>query len=198
MTPAILVFIALMWFPIALLLLGHGEVKGTGWATLVVGTLVVIGATLQAVVYKDNWTAGLLYVHGIFYLTVGWSFYTGQTDLRAMGNVSLTTALVSTIYAVVWLGRWTERRRRTARGPGLVSLHHGRRIRHPDVRGLPQCLREALREVAWLVAHPRGDHILVDPRLLDNGGREAALLSARLSRGSRPCGAQTRGSADSG
>jgi len=103
MTPAILVFIALMWFPIALLLLGHGELKGTGWATLVVGTFVVIGATLQATVYNDSWTAGLLYVHGIFYLVVGWSFYTGQTDLRAAGNVSLTTAIVSTIYAIVLL-----------------------------------------------------------------------------------------------
>ncbi len=103
MTPAILVFIACMWFPIALLLLGHGELKGTGWATLVVGTLTVIGATLQATVYKDNMTAGLLYAHGIFYLTVGWSFYTGQTDLRAMGNVSLTTALISTVYALIFL-----------------------------------------------------------------------------------------------
>lgn len=103
MTPAILVFIALMWFPIALLLLGHGEIKGTGWATLAVGLFVLIGATLQATLFHDGWTAGLLYVHGLFYVTVGWSFYTGQTDLRAMGNVSLTTAIVSTIYAIVWL-----------------------------------------------------------------------------------------------
>jgi hypothetical protein len=103
MTPAILVFIACMWFPIALLLLGHGELKGTGWATLMVGTLTVVGATLQAAVYHDYMTAGLLYAHGIFYLTVGWSFYTGQTDLRAMGNVSLTTAIISTIYALIFL-----------------------------------------------------------------------------------------------
>ncbi|MBU2601157.1 MAG: AmiS/UreI family transporter [Actinobacteria bacterium] len=103
MTAAILIFIALMWFPIALLLLGHGEAKGTGLATGVVGLFVVIGATLQAAVFKDAWTAGLLYVHGIFYLTVSWSFMTGQTDLRPMGNVSLTTALVSTVYAIVFL-----------------------------------------------------------------------------------------------
>lgn len=92
-----------MWFPIALLLLDHREPKGTGWVTGVVGLFVVIGATLQAAVFKDVWTAGLLYVHGIFYLTVAWSFMTEQTDLRPMGNVSLTTALASTVYAVVWL-----------------------------------------------------------------------------------------------
>jgi hypothetical protein len=103
MTTALLVFIALMWFPIALLLLGHGEAKGTGFATGVVGLFVVIGATLQAAVFKDAWTAGLLYVHGILYLTVAWSFMTEQTDLRPMGNVSLTTALASTIYAIVLL-----------------------------------------------------------------------------------------------
>lgn len=103
MTPAVLIFIALMWFPIALLLLGHGEIRGTGWATMVVGILVVIGATIQTAVFKDPWTAGLLYVHGIFYITVGWSFYTQQTDLRPMGNVSLTTAIVSTIYCIFWI-----------------------------------------------------------------------------------------------
>jgi hypothetical protein len=91
-----------MWFPVALLLLGQGEPKGTGFATLMVGTLTVIGAFVNATVFEDVFGAGLLFIHGLFYLTVGWSFYTGQTDLRPMGNVALTTALGSTIYTVVW------------------------------------------------------------------------------------------------
>ena len=48
MTTAILVLIAVMWLPVALLNLGYGEAKGTGAATAVVGILVVLGATLQA------------------------------------------------------------------------------------------------------------------------------------------------------
>lgn len=102
MTAAILIFIALMWVPIALLLLGHGAIQATGFAAGVVGLFVCIGATLTATVFADPWTAGLLYVHGILYIVVAYSFMT-QCDLKAAGNVSLTTAVVSTIYALVFL-----------------------------------------------------------------------------------------------
>ena len=39
MTTAILVMIALMWLPVALLNLGKGEAKGTGAVTGIVGAL---------------------------------------------------------------------------------------------------------------------------------------------------------------
>ena len=39
MTLAMLVLIAVMWIPVALLFLGHGEAKGTGAATGIVGLL---------------------------------------------------------------------------------------------------------------------------------------------------------------
>jgi hypothetical protein len=103
MTTAILVAIAMMWLPVALLLLGYGEPKGTGFAAAVVGIVTVVGATIQATYYDDQFTAGLLYVHGIFYLSVGYSFLTGQTDLRPMGNVALTTAIASTIYMILFI-----------------------------------------------------------------------------------------------
>ena len=103
MTPSILIFIAIMWLPIALLLLGHGEIVGTGWAASMVGVMTLIGATIQAAVFNDLWTAGLLYIHGFFYLMVGWSFMTQQKDLRPMGNVALTTCFGSIIYCIVWL-----------------------------------------------------------------------------------------------
>ena len=102
MTPAVLVLISLMWMPIGLMFLGKGEIKGTGFATGIVGTLTIVGAVLQAAVFKDPLTAGLLFVHGIFYCSVSYAFLHGLEDLRGVGNISLTTAIVSTIYAVIF------------------------------------------------------------------------------------------------
>ena len=102
MTTALLVAIAVMWLPIALLNLGQGEPKGTGAATGFVGAIVVIGAIIQAAVFKDAFTAGLLFAHGILYLTVSYALLAGLQDMRSVGNVSLTVALVSFIYMVLF------------------------------------------------------------------------------------------------
>lgn len=102
MTATILVLIALMWVPVAFLLYGYGDIKPTGIAAGVVGLFTVVGATLQATVFEDSWTAGLLYAHGIFYMVLAYCFLT-ESDPRSAGNVSLTTAIISTIYAIVWL-----------------------------------------------------------------------------------------------
>ena len=103
MTTMILVAIALMWLPVALLFLGKGEPKGTGAATAFVGSLTVLSAVLQAAIFKDAFTAGLLLAHGIFYLSVAHALLSGLQDLRSVGNVSLTVALVSAIYAMIFL-----------------------------------------------------------------------------------------------
>jgi len=103
MTTMMLIAIALMWFPVGLLFLGIGEPKGTGAATLCVGVLTVVSAILQAAVFKDAHTAGLLLAHGIFYLCVAYALLTGLQDMRAVGNVSLTVAIISAIYAVIFL-----------------------------------------------------------------------------------------------
>ncbi len=102
MTTTILVFIAIMWLPVALLNLGHGEAKGTGAATGVVGILVVIGAILQAAIFKDAFTAGLLISHGILYCCISYALLTGLEDMRSIGNVSLTVAMISAIYMVLF------------------------------------------------------------------------------------------------
>jgi hypothetical protein len=91
-----------MWIPVAILFLGKGEAKGTGAVTGVVGAVVVIGAMIQAAVFKDGFVAGLLFVHGILYCTVAYALLAGLTDLRSVGNVSLTVALVSAIYMVLF------------------------------------------------------------------------------------------------
>jgi hypothetical protein len=102
MTTALLVMIALMWLPVALLNLGKGEAKGTGAVTGIVGAVVVLGAIIQAAVFKDAFTAGLLFAHGILYCCVSYALLTGLEDLRSVGNVSLTVALISAIYMFLW------------------------------------------------------------------------------------------------
>lgn len=102
MTTALLVMIALMWLPVALLNLGKGEAKGTGVVTGIVGAVVVLGALIQAAVFKDAFTAGLLFAHGILYCCVSYALITGFEDLRSVGNVSLTVALISLIYMFLY------------------------------------------------------------------------------------------------
>lgn len=102
MTTALLVLISVMWIPVALLNLGKGEPKGTGAATGFVGVLVVIGAIVQAAVFNDAFTAGLLIAHGVLYCCVSYALLAGLEDLRSVGNVSLTVAAISAVYCLMF------------------------------------------------------------------------------------------------
>ncbi|WP_031481492.1 AmiS/UreI family transporter [Maridesulfovibrio frigidus] len=102
MTTALLILIAIMWLPVALLNLGHGEAKGTGFAAGLVGLLVIIGAMIQAALFNDAFTAGLLFAHGILYCCVAYALLAGLEDLRSVANVSLTVCLISLIYALLF------------------------------------------------------------------------------------------------
>ena len=99
MTLALLVLISIMWIPVGMFFLGYGEVKSTGFVSVVVGTLVVIGAILQAAVFTDPFTAGLLFVFGVLYLQTGHALMTGVTDLRTVGNGALLVGIVCAVYA---------------------------------------------------------------------------------------------------
>jgi hypothetical protein len=102
MTLALLVAITAMWIPVGLLFLGKGEAKGTGAICGFVGVTVVLGAFLQTAVFKDPFTGGLLFAHGLLYCTVSYALLAGLEDLRSVGNISLVAAIVSAIYAVLF------------------------------------------------------------------------------------------------
>lgn len=102
MTLALLVLISIMWVPVGMFFLGYGEAKSTGFVSAVVGTLVVIGAMLQAAVFTDPFTAGLLFVFGVLYLQTGYALMTGVTDLRTVGNGALLVGIVCAVYAYLF------------------------------------------------------------------------------------------------
>ena len=99
----VVIVISCMWLPVALLFLGKGEAKGTGFVTCLVGALVLIGSMIHTAVFKEAAIPALLFMHGTFYCCVGWALMTGQEDLRSVGNVSLTTAIVSTIFMILYI-----------------------------------------------------------------------------------------------
>lgn len=102
MTLALLLLICMMWVPVGLLFLGSGEAKSTGFVTAVVGTLVVLGAVLQAAIFKDPFTAGLLFVFGVLYLQTAHALMTGLEDMRTVGNGALVVAIICAIYAFLF------------------------------------------------------------------------------------------------
>lgn len=102
MTLALLVLISIMWIPCGLFFLGYGEAKTTGFVSGVVGILVVIGAILQAAVFADPFTAGLLFVFGVLYLQTAHALMSGAEDLRTVGNGALAVAIVCAIYAYIY------------------------------------------------------------------------------------------------
>jgi hypothetical protein len=103
MVEATLMAISLMWLPVGLLLLGKGEAKGTGALVLMVGSLVLVSAIIQAAVFKDPWIAALLFTYGLFYSTVGYALYAGLEDMRSVANASLTLIPISIVYVILAL-----------------------------------------------------------------------------------------------
>jgi len=91
-----------MWLPVTLMNLGKGEAKGTGAVAGFVGVVVVLGAFIQATVFNDSFTAGLLFAHGILYCSVSYALLTGLEDMRAIGNTSLAVAIISSIYMILF------------------------------------------------------------------------------------------------
>ncbi len=103
MVEATLMAISLMWFPVGLLLLGKGEPKGTGALTMMVGTLVLVSAVIEAAVFKDPWIAALLFAYGLFYCIVGYTLFAGLEESTTMANASFTLIPISIVYMILAL-----------------------------------------------------------------------------------------------
>ena len=118
MTLALLLLICMMWVPVGMFFLGYGEAKSTGFACAVVGTLVVIGATIQTATFNDALTGGLLFVFGVLYLQTAHALMTGVTDLRTVGNGAIVVGIICATYAVLYFtGGGTK-----ADGSSIVSV----------------------------------------------------------------------------
>ncbi len=103
MLAPILMAISLMWIPVGLLLLGKGEARGTGALTLMVGTLVIVASIFMATTEGAFFAAALLFTYGLFYNAVGYALYAGLTDMRSVGNASLTVGLITIVYIILCL-----------------------------------------------------------------------------------------------
>lgn len=102
MTLPLLLLICMMWVPVGLFFLGRGEAKSTGFVSAIVGTVVVIGAILQASIFEDPFTAGLLFVFGVLYLQTAHALLVGLEDMRTVGNGALVVAIVCAMYAYLF------------------------------------------------------------------------------------------------
>ena len=103
MVEATLMAISMMWFPVGLLLLGKGEPKGTGALVLMVGTLVLVSAVIEAAVFKDPFIAALLFAYGLFYCIVGYSLFAELPNMQAAGNASFTLIPITIVYMILAL-----------------------------------------------------------------------------------------------
>lgn len=101
MVEPILMAISLMWFPVGMLLLGKGEPKGTGALVLMVGTLVLVSAVIQAAVFKDPYLGALLFAYGLFYCIVGYTLFAGLPNMQAAGNASFTLIPITLVYMIL-------------------------------------------------------------------------------------------------
>jgi putative amide transporter protein len=106
MVVSILIMISLFWFAVALLNLGYGEPKGTGFIAAAVGLLTIAGGFVDSVfavhTAGDLLAGGLLFSHGLLYMSIAYALLYGVENMKTIGNISLCVAFVSTIYMVVW------------------------------------------------------------------------------------------------
>ncbi|MCL0030210.1 hypothetical protein M1M93_00725 [Thermodesulfovibrionales bacterium] len=102
MTEIMLIMISIFWIPVALALLGKAEPKGAGLMGIVVGGGIIISCFVNAIVFGDTVTGGLVVPYGLLYIIIGYSLMAGLSDLRSAGMVSLATAFLSAIYAIIW------------------------------------------------------------------------------------------------
>ena len=180
MVESILMAISLMWFPVGLLLLGKGEPKGTGALVLMVGTLVLVSAVIEAAVFKDPFLAALLFrlwpflLHRRLFPVCRTAEYAGRRQRQLYVNPNYNYLYDPCTHRGAGFGRrQAVDRQEQFSGAGLCrlcgSLYHG----------LAQCIRKILgQDPGRVAAHMDGSGSL-DPCFLVAGRRQAAILMAQ-------------------
>lgn len=102
MVIATLVIISLMWIPLGLFYLGQGDGRTVGAISGLIGIWTCVAAVTMGV-GGDVMNALLFGMFGLFYLTVAYCVLAGVEDLRSLGNMSLTVALICAICGYLFM-----------------------------------------------------------------------------------------------
>ena len=177
MTTALLVVIAVMWLPVALLNLGKGEAKGTGAATGFVGIVVVLGAILQAAVFKDAFTAGLLFAHRHFVLLRFLRAFDRPGRFEVRGQCQLDGGdHFADLHGHIPDRRTGPGGRKPACGPEPVSGAGLSGLRGAYLRSMVGVLRKIVGRSGRMVFDHLGDRRTLGPRFLVDDLRQTSFL----------------------
>ena len=178
MTTALLVVIAVMWLPVALLNLGKGEAKGTGAATGFVGIVVVLGAIIQAAVFKDAFTAGLLFAHGVLYCCVFLRAFDRPGRFEVRGQCQLDGGdHFADLHGHIPDRGTGAGGRKPARGPELVFGAGLSGLRGAYLRGMVGVLRKIVWRSGRMVFDRLGGSRTLGPRFLADDIRQASFFN---------------------
>jgi len=99
MTLVLLATIAMLWFPIGMFYLGHGEGRTCGFIAGVVGVTTIAGGLMHATPMfgSDAFTATLLIPFGVVYCTICYCVLTGVEDLRSLGWLCIMMTVILAI-----------------------------------------------------------------------------------------------------
>ncbi len=102
MVVATLAIISLMWIPLGLFYLGQGDGRTVGAISGFVGIWTCVAAVTMGI-GGDVMNTMLFGMFGLFYLSVAYCVLAGVEDLRSLGNMSLTVALICAIAGWLFL-----------------------------------------------------------------------------------------------
>jgi hypothetical protein len=100
MVIATLAIISLMWIPLGLFYMGQGDAKTCGAISGLVGLWTCVAAVTMGL-GGDVMNTMLFGMFGLFYMSVAYCILAGIEDLRSLGNMSLTVALICAL--ACWL-----------------------------------------------------------------------------------------------
>ena len=168
----VVIVIGAMWLPVALLFLGKGEAKGTGFITGVVGALVLVGSMIHTAVLQGSGCADPAFYawHVLLRGRLGSLYRAGRPAIRRKcrsGNRSCLNDFHDSLYN----RRPGSGRRQAACCPEQIPGTGLCGICGADLYGLAQCIWEVPGQGAGVVPDHLGGRGAVDSRFLADGCR---------------------------